>query len=305
MPKVSVIIPTYNCAKYLPEAVESVLNQTFQDFEIIIVNDGSTDNTKQIIEPYLKKHSDKIKYLYQENMGLAIARNVAIKKSIGEYIAFLDADDVWLRHRLKETANILENMAQVGLVHANINWMSEEGKVLSFPYRNKARLSGFIFENIFLRKANISIPTILVRSKCFEKVGLFDEKLARLGCEDREMWLRISREYEIKYIDKILANYRIRPNSMSRNLDKMLQARYYVVDKFYPRGKFSLLKKRALSNIHNELGDDFLIKLNYFRAEKEYIKTIIYWPFSFRPWVNIIKAILKINIKTNKELKTT
>ena len=108
MSKVSILIPSYNNAHYLPQAIDSALNQTFQDFEIIIIDDGSTDNTREIVERYLKRAPDKIRYIYQDNQGLARARNTGLRHARGEYVALLDADDVWLPARLEETVKILD-----------------------------------------------------------------------------------------------------------------------------------------------------------------------------------------------------
>ncbi len=297
-PKISVIIPTFNCSKYLPEAINSVLNQTYQNLEMIVVDDGSTDTTREIINSYINRYPKKIKYIFQENKGLACARNTGVKNALGEYIALLDADDIWTVQRLKETLGAIEKEPDIGLVHANINWMSEEGNIISSPKRKTRYLSGYIFENIFLRKAHIAIPTILVRKECFDKVGGFDENLTRLGCEDREMWLRIAELYKFAYIDKVLGYYRIRKGSMSKDLKKMLEARYYVVNKFCPKnGTYKLLRKKALAKIHRDLGDDLLFKHDFNESKKEYLSALCLWPFSIVGWINLTRALLKIRVK--------
>ncbi|MFA5038111.1 MAG: glycosyltransferase [Candidatus Omnitrophota bacterium] len=290
MSKVSVIIPTYNCAKFLPDALDSVLKQTFQDFEIIVVDDGSTDNTRGLIKSYMDKHPGKINYVYQENMGLACARNTAIRHSKGEYIAILDADDMFMPNRLEEEIQAFERNPGIGVVHANISWLSEEGGVLSTPKRNKKVLSGNIFNAIFLRDAHVSISTILVKKECFDKAGLFDENLTRLGCEDRDMWLRISQHYPFLYIDNVLGLYRLRQGSMSKDQAKMLKARYYVINKFCPAGSLSLLRRKALSRIHKDQGDGFLVLGNRHSAKQEFLKSLKFWPFAVMSWLNLFKA---------------
>lgn len=295
MPSVSVIIPTFNCAKYLPEAVESALNQSYQDFEIVIIDDGSTDKTNEIVECYAKSHNDKIQYIYQQNKGLACARNTGIKNSQGEYIALLDADDVWLPNRLAEQIAVIEKSKNVGLVHSNITFISEEGKLLSTPKRDEGSLCGNIFNALFTRNAHISCPTVLFRRECLESVGLFDENLAHLGCEDRELWLRIAKKYKIIYIDKVLAHYRIRKGSMCKNMPKMLEARYYVVNKFFPRDKPSpIVKNIALANIHKDIGDELLYAGQCQESRNHYLKAFSFWPFSLRLWINFIKTSLPV-----------
>jgi glycosyltransferase involved in cell wall biosynthesis len=298
MVKISVIIPTYNCSAYLPEAIDSVLRQTYQDFEIIIVNDGSTDNTDEIIKPYLERYPGQVRYFSQLNEGAAVTRNVAIRHSTGEYIALLDADDVWVPDKLEQEVVLLDQYPDVGLVHANITFISENGDRLYTPERNMKFLSRNIFDNLYLRNADISCPTTLIRKECFNRIGLFDEKLSRLGCEDRDLWLRIAKSYKVMYIDKVLALYRVRKGSMSRDITKMLQARYYVLNKLAPeRGKFFFLKRRALSKIHRELGDCLLIKNDFTAARKQYGTGLYFWPFSFWLIFNFLKTLLRIKAK--------
>ena len=297
-PKVSVIIPTYNCVKFLSEAIESVIKQSYQDFEIIVVDDGSADSTKNIMDQYLQKYGPKIKYIYQDNSGLACARNTGIKIARGQYIALLDADDKWLPERLSEGVKLMESDNRIGLVHTNITVISENGRIIRIPKRKTRYLSGMIFEHIFLRNADIACPTVLLKKQAIDKVGMFDENLARLGCEDRELWLRISQYYKIGYINKELAYYRDRISSMSKNTQKMLEARYYVVNKFFPENiKINRLRNKALANIHRELGDSALLSKDFTESRIHYIKALSFWPFSFWLWLNLIKALLKFNRK--------
>ena len=295
MNKISVLIPSYNCVKFLPEAIKSVLNQTYQDFEIIIIDDGSTDNTKDIVDSFKKQYLNQIQYIYQENKGLAIARNTGLEHAQGQYIALLDADDVWLPERLEAEIHVIESDPSIGLVHANITKISPTGEFLDTPIRQKQFLSGNIYEYIFLRKADIACPTVLFRKECCKQAGMFDPNLTRLGCEDRDLWLRISKDYKITYVDKVLANYRVSPESMSRNLKKMLEARLYVIDKYCPKNDQSKrgLRNKALSKIFRDRGDELLLQKSFNNAHQEYQKAIEYDPFSFWTLVNWLKTILK------------
>ena len=297
MRKVSVLVPSYNAARYLSQAIDSALNQTFQDFEIIIIDDGSTDNTREIVERYLKRAPDKIRYIYQDNQGLARARNTGLRHARGEYVALLDADDVWLPARLEETVKILDADSSAGIAHANITRISETGDKLDTPRRDARYLSGYIFENIFLRDAHLSCPTVLFRRKCCEEVGGFDPGLTRLGCEDRELWLRISQKFKIQYIDKVLALYRVSGKSMSQDKEKMMQARMYVIDKFCPAdGGNRQLRRKALAKIHHDLGDELLFEQKFKDSQRQYFKSITLNPFSAWSWINFFKALLKIKV---------
>ncbi len=298
MPKVSVIIPTYNCAQYISEAMESALAQSYQDFEILIIDDGSTDNIKDVIKGYLDNFPNKVRYIFQENHGLANARNTGIQNAKGEFIALLDADDRWLPDRLEIGVREIEADPTVGLVHANITFMTEEWKSIRTPRRNKEFLSGYIFEHIFLRHADISCPTILFRKECCRQVGVFDENLTRLGCEDRDLWLRIAQKYRFQYVDKILAHYRVRKASMSNNLEKMLKAQLYVIDKYCPSNNGKHLRKKALAKVYRDLGDNLLFRQNFVESKNAYIKSLSYRPFSIWPVINFFKAAFKIRVKT-------
>lgn len=300
MPKVSVIIPTYNCAPYLPIALNSVLSQTFTDYEIIVIDDGSTDNTQQIVTSFQQANPGKIVYIHQNNQGLACARNTAIKNARGELIALLDADDAWLSDRLQEGVRVMDDDPSVGLVHANITRVNEEGKVISTPVRDTRFLSGHIFEHIFLRKADVSCPTVMFRKDCCDLLGLFDEQLSRLGCEDREMWLRIAQHFKAVYINKVLALYMIRNTSMSKNQEKMLKARLYVIDKFCTDPKYRHLRAPAVAKIYRDLADEMLLNRSFEDAIDQYKVSLRHGPWMLRTWFNFAKALMRLKINTNK-----
>lgn len=294
MPKVSVVIPSYNCAKYLPEAINSVLKQSFRNYEIIVVDDGSTDNTKEILNSF----NGKIKYLFQQNSGHSIARNNAISKASGKYVAFLDADDIWLPNKLMEQIEFLDAAPDVGMVHSNIIFIDENGKHMNYPMRNNKFLSGKIFNYLLTRKAHISSPTVVIRKECLDKIGLFDENLTRLGSEDRDLWLRITKEYEVKYLDKPLAYYRIRKNSQSSNSEKMFLGRLYTLKKIFYKYDLSFwLKSLVFSKTYKDYGDELQINGNLGLSRKQYMKSILYFPFNLGAFINLLKSYFNIRNK--------
>ena len=299
MPKVSVLIPSYNSEQFLAEAIDSALNQTFQDLEIIVIDDGSKDSSGEIAKRYQQLHPQKVRYLYQENAGLAVARNVGLRSAYGEYIAILDSDDIWLPEHIQEAVQTLDADHNIGLVHANYTRVDEEGKILSTPQRDLRFLSGKMFEHIFLRRADIACPTVVFRKKCSDQVGGFDQNLTRLGCEDRELWLRIAQISQIMYINKVHAYYRMRHNSMSKNREKMLLARQYVVDKFCPAKQEGGLRGSALAKIHQDCANELLFSQNFNDAVQEYLISISYRPFTFWTWLNLFKAFFRVKIKND------
>jgi len=197
---VSVIIPTYNASKYVTKAIDSVLNQDYDNYEIIVVDDGSTDNTQEVLE----KYGSKIKYIYQENGGPAKARNTGIISSYEDYIAFLDADDLWLPGKLRKQIDFFHRHPQYAMVYTDMKH-AVNGKIVNSSYLKEGNYryisSGFIYENL-LRECFIFTPTVIVKRECLEKVGLFREDL-RIS-EDYDLWLRIADEYEIGFLDEPL-----------------------------------------------------------------------------------------------------
>lgn len=194
MPLVSVIIPTFNRANRLTEAVDSVFQQTLRDFEIIIVDDGSRDNTRDIV---LRKYGNKIRYLYLEHKGVP-RRNAGIKVSKGKYIAFLDDDDLWLHEKLSRQIDLMKKvLTEVGMVYCSS--YEQKGKVLNII---NAEHRGNVIKNILLENVIQSTSVVLIKRECFDRVGLFDESLQI--SEDLDLWIRISRYYHVDFVPEPL-----------------------------------------------------------------------------------------------------
>ena len=221
MPRVSVITPTFNCAAYLERALQSVFAQTYTDYEVIVVNDGSTDDTGEIIARW----HDRVRYLYQPNRGLPAARNVAVAISGGEFLAYLDADDMWLPDKLRQQVAYMDAHPECGLVHTDQMLIDENDRQV-FPdwYRQgkDSEAQGFCLMEL-LRNCCIQVPTVLERRVCFDRVGGFDERFRRV--EDYLHWLRVVLEgYAVGYIDSQLAMYRLREGSLTGNRAAMIEA---------------------------------------------------------------------------------
>jgi len=213
VPKVSVIIPTYNRAGYVCEAIDSLLAQTYRDFEIVVVDDGSTDDTCEV----LRKYGEQIRYVYRENGGEATARNTGLRHARGKYIAFLDSDDVFLPWRLESHVPLFDDFPKAGMVWSKSAffrgpWRSESYRGLC---TSRPRLeTEDIFEDLLLwRKKGMLIDGITVRSECFDAVGPFDESLTL--APDYDMWLRIAAHYPVLFLDTVVAGCRIHHGQMS------------------------------------------------------------------------------------------
>ncbi len=225
MPLCSVIIPAYNAMKYLPETLESVLQQTFTDFEVLIINDGSSDNIVQWADGLL---DPRVKLISQENQGLSGARNTGIAHAIADYIAFVDADDLWEPTKLEKQVRCLDDHPEVGLVHAWMALVDERGK--STGRVIKSSVEGYVWEQI-VQWNKIACPSVMVRRCCFDTMGVFDRNLRSV--EDWDMWIRIATRYPFAAIKEPLAYYRQLPNSMSKNCQVMEQAFHQVIEKTF------------------------------------------------------------------------
>lgn len=229
MPRVSVVIPTYNNAQFVTQAVGSVLAQTYADFEVIVVDDGSVDSTQAVLASY----SDRINCIYQENKGPAAARNTGLLASQGDYLLFLDSDDLVPPNKLELQIPLLEVRPDFGLVYSGWQYINEDGtQVLGEVRPNK---QGRLLKELLRRSLVLSTTGVAtVRRECFERVGLFDESLSLMGSEDADMWLRLARAgYAFGYVDQPLLQYRVYEGSLSTNIPHQTQSRFARLDKFF------------------------------------------------------------------------
>ncbi|MGH7139753.1 MAG: glycosyltransferase family 2 protein [Pirellulales bacterium] len=236
-PLVSAIIPAYNCGRFVTEAVESACAQTYSRLEVIVVDDGSTDDTYERLTPFLHR----IRYLRQENRGLSAARNAGIAASQGEWIALLDADDVW--HPEKTAVQIAAAREyDVWLVGARpCNVLPRE-----LPPRPPAR---YLDVADFLQSAPLGPSGAIVRRQCFEEVGVFDETLRSI--EDRDMWLRIATRFACLQVDSPCWWYRVHHDQMSRRATRMYENYRRVLDKFFAENpSYSRLRSLAYSYLY-------------------------------------------------------
>jgi len=191
--KISLIIPTYNRAKLIESTLLSALNQTVKLDEILVVDDGSTDNTKQLLEQY------DIKYIYQKNQGVSNARNTGIKNSSNDWFCFLDSDDIWESNKMEKQIAFHNQNPHILFSHTDELWRFND-KVIK-QKKHQLKPSGYCFkENI--PNTLIGASTVMCHKSVFEDIGLFDEELE--ACEDYDLWLRILNQYELGLIDKKL-----------------------------------------------------------------------------------------------------
>ena len=226
MPKVSIVIPAYNVMTYLPETLESVLRQTFTDFEVLIIDDGSSDNVVQwasgLVDP-------RVKLISQKNQGVSVARNTGIANAQGEYVAFLDADDLWQPTKLEKQACCFEDNPAVGLVYTWTAFIDQLGKptgtLIAFD------IEGNVWEQIVVKDMISNGSSPMVRRSCFETVGVFDPNFRY--APDRDMWTRIAARYPFGVVKEPLTLYRRYASSFSKNHKKMIQELREVIEKSF------------------------------------------------------------------------
>ena len=211
-PTVTVIITTYNRADYVGDAVQSVLAQTFPDFELILIDDGSTDDTKTILEPY----RDRLQYIYQDNRGLYPARNEGIRAARGRYVAFLDSDDLWCPGKLDAQVRLLDAHPDFGAVHTDSAVIDPLGNVIeTSANRNRQTTNGMVFEEFFQNYMSVILDSsVMIRRSCFDAIGLFDETCPTV--EAYGFFLRLAWRYPIYFLPEPLVTYRRTPGGLSR-----------------------------------------------------------------------------------------
>ncbi|WP_341526185.1 glycosyltransferase [Nostoc sp. UHCC 0302] len=224
MPKVSVIIPAYNAMAYLPETLTSVLQQTFTNFEILIINDGSTDNIVQWSNQLLDQ---RVQLISQNKQGVSVARNTGITYATGEYIAFLDADDLWKSTKLEKQVNYLEAHPEIGFLHTGMVLIDQYGKSSGRVMISNAE--GNVLKQL-LEQNTVVTSSVIVRASCLKTVGEFDRKLRY--SQDWHMWVRIAARYPFAVIKEPLVCYRQHPNNATRNW-QMLEQGFEMIETIF------------------------------------------------------------------------
>ena len=225
-PMVSVVIPAYNCSPFIAATVESVLSQTLSSFEIVVVNDGSPDTRE--LEAALQPYSSRVRYFSQENRGPSAARNLAIRKAVGRYVAFLDSDDVWLPNHLADQVQHLERAGELGLVYANNEQVDEDGYA-SKAFDHVPQNGPVTLESLLAERCTVNTSSVVVVREALLDAGMFDEEMRR--CEDFDLWLRLaSMGVKIAYDPGVQMLHRLR-NGLSSDRELMKRARKQVYNK--------------------------------------------------------------------------
>lgn len=291
-PTVSVVIPAYNSASLLPEAIESVLDQTYSDFELIVVDDGSTDETPQVMEQY----EGEVRYIRKENAGSASARNRGIREASGEFIAFLDADEVWFPEKLERQVKL--HRENPDLMWSYTNWLRVDlatGEVIHRADQVKENPEGDIFRPL-LGRFNILTSTQIFRQEVFEDVGTYDESELLNVSEDVDLELRVAERYPVGYIDSPLAQDRChdRQKTSNMDLDHALRSRHAVIERAIERNpdQRSGLYASAFARNYTNIGRKWLERQKRRRALEMFASALQHSPTYWSAWMYAAAACL-------------
>ncbi len=268
--KVSVIMPTYNRSRLIGKAIESVICQTYSDWELIIVDDGSTDQTEEMVQKYVQTDR-RIRYLKQQNTGCASARNRALAESVGKYIAFIDDDDVYLPDKLELQVKFLDENPETGFVYSDTELVDSQGKHL----RNVPEVPQKSFLELIM---GFAVPpvAILMRRECFEKVGGFCTELR--STDDYDMWLRIAKEFPIAYFPSRVAQYVWHDGNLTLNQRKTTANLMFI---------YKRLMRQGLSQEERHQVILAVLQFTYWyadrkRQEKKYEEAFFYYRMAFK-----------------------
>jgi glycosyltransferase involved in cell wall biosynthesis len=290
MALVSVVIPTYNGSKYLLQTLESVARQSYKDFEIIVVDDGSQEDIEHLLAPYC----ERLSYVRIDNSGPAAARNTGIRLSRGEFVALLDHDDIWAPDNLRDKVDLLRNNPECAMVYSYPVLIDSEGRVI--PQESPSTFpSGSVFEDFLISNRVITFSCTLIRKSIFDIVGLLDERREVTCCDDYDMWLRIADVSTIAFSPDQNVCYRIHGNNLINNHDISLDSHMMIYRKALKASKsVANLPRRRLSRIvrehiyekyHQFAYKFYYDKTNYKKTRELLWRCILLKPFVLKDWI--------------------
>ena len=249
MPQISIIMPAYNAERTITETVQSVLQQTFHDFELIVINDGSNDKTQELVQEIV---DERLQIFSYENGGVAKARNRGIAHAKGEFIAFIDADDLWTLDKLELQLAALRQNLQAGVAYSRTCFMDvdDKGEALSFHPSPPYSFAGDVYEQLLVSDFIHSGSNTLIRSQAIDAVGEFDPTIPQ--CADWDYWLRLATHWSFVVVPKYQILYRRTPGAMSSKVEGMKAASLLAIEKAYGAAPPELqhLKSQTLKSFH-------------------------------------------------------
>ncbi|AMN47457.1 hypothetical protein ACG33_10156 [Steroidobacter denitrificans] len=297
-PAVSVVVAAYNPGRYVEAAVRSVLEQSMPDLEIIVVDDGSTDNTAAVVESFM--HDPRVHLIRQKNAGQPRAKNAGLRAARGRFIAFCDADDLWVKDKLEKQLPAFDSDARIGVVYSQVATIDPEGRRTGEITGNGP--SGDVIDKLFVENF-VPFGSAIVRKDVLDTLGLFDEDLA-MGI-DWDLWLRVAVHWRFCFIREPLYLYRVWPGQMSRNWRGRYEHAFRIMKKFINNNPGLLSKRvirRAYADSHVEHGICCAILGGLKReAALNYLYAIRTDPRFFRAWQELAKLALPSRSRSLKQ----
>lgn len=298
--EVSVVIPTYGRPETLERAINSVLNQTYQKFEIIIVDDNEIgSNVKEMTQKLAHNLMLKDRRIslvdHGGNMGYAAARNSGATDSKGEYLAFLDDDDEWLPQKLEKQVALMEISESIGLVYCSSINVRENGDVYKKSRGNLP--TGDVYEDLLWKDFIGASSKVLIRMRYFKEMGGLDETYLTRG--DHDLFLRLTKKYEVAFINETLVKFYIDGTRISRNIRKKIQGWQRFIKQWKEEmEKFSGCYENALFRYYSEIGKIYYIKKEYSKSLIWFMKSLKIKPINFKNYIFTILCLFRIPPKT-------
>jgi glycosyltransferase involved in cell wall biosynthesis len=293
MPKVSVLLPSFNFERYLPIAIKSVLSQSYPDLELIITDDCSTDGSREIAEQWRRLDDRVVTVFHDVNRGLAATRNSALAVSSGDFVAFCDADDIWMPHKLKVQMECFLRNAELGGVHSDSAIIDGDGNLTgqrfsSSFHRIGQKTTGDLFEEL-CQRSFLCVPTVILRREAIEYAGGFDARLRSL--EDWVCWAKVSRKYCFYYVDDALVQYRLHAAGLSSNVKGMAHNRVKALQVLLEA--FSDISPRLRSRMLYSLGMALLDVGDSRGALKVFVSSIVADKLQVRSWARCCQSLVE------------
>ena len=291
-------MPVYNRRDLVTSSADSVLQQTYPDVELVMINDGSTDGSAEVLDNYAIRAPDRVTVIHQKNTGQVVARNNGIAAAKGQYIAFLDSDDTWEHDKLEKQIPLFQD--GVGLVYSGIYEVDESGEVVQKVIPPKS-MRGDIYQHLLV-KNGMTGGSVIVTREALNHVGLFDSELR--AAENWDLWIRIAKKYKVDFVSEPLVRYLKHPGNMSSETNIMLQASSQVYAKHLGKDdtdpSLKYIRKQAYAYLFYCSGVSAFGRRDYRRARKEFLTCWRYVPLFGDSFLRYLRTFL--GVKANELL---
>ncbi|HBC34102.1 MAG TPA: glycosyl transferase [Marinobacter adhaerens] len=288
-PLVSIITPTYNRADFIGQAVNSVLAQTYTNFELLIIDDGSTDHSRDMLQPFLT--DSRLRYFHQENQGQSVARNLALSEAKGDFVCFLDSDNYWPAEKLEHQIELFRRHPDYDVIYADIIVIDEKGQEIT--RKNMRRYSGHI-ARYMIRDNCVSMNTAMARRRCFDELGVMSGK--RRVADDYDLWLRFSARFRFLYVPEFFAYYRVMDDQISSDKTRRFDSNWQIINDFrrkFPDAMSEQEFDSGFAAFHSRKARYLASQGSRREALVEMLKTLRLRPLHRASWRSLAAVLLK------------